>query len=308
LRMHRYQGKEQTDFEEDSEGDEDESATTPIYEKRDKLLQGAAASLRRKDGRKKKVRFLTKDFMKKFIEFAKKKAEANPPLLTDEAREAIAQKYAEIRSDDSVQTLPITARCLETIIRLASAHAKLRVSNEITVDDVDAVYKVLTFALTNDALPSDGTEMAEAVAGMNIEGDDDENEEDEMFGRAREDQGMDVEGGSPRKGRKKRKKPMDHASPQRMVQAKSFGESIPSRAAAVAARSQTDNKAKALGTFIVGYWRSSRASNVGIKQLTQLALKDANLGFSTADEVAAAVKALEKAEKVFVNANIIYRI
>jgi len=297
LRMHRYEGKESNDFDDDQEANEDESQTTPIYEKRDKLLQGAAASLRRKDGKKKKVRFLTKDFIKKFIEFAKKRAEGNPPILTDEAREAIAQRYAEIRADDSVQTLPITARCLETIIRLASAHAKLRISNRITVDDVNAVIKVLQYALTNDAMPSDGTEMADAVAGMNIEGDDNE-EDEEMFG-------MDVEGEASKK-RKKRKRPNDPESPDRMVQAKGSNMSNPTRANAP--RVQTDDKAKELGKYIVAWWRETRQSSIGIKQLTEMALKEDKLGLSSAAEVKAAVETLKAADKVFIAGETIYRI
>ena len=48
------------------------------------------------------------------------------PVLTEEARECIAGRYAEMRSRQDERTLPVTARSLETIIRLASAHAKVR--------------------------------------------------------------------------------------------------------------------------------------------------------------------------------------
>ena len=47
------------------------------------------------------------------------------PVLTEEARECIAGRYAEMRSRQDERTLPVTARSLETIIRLASAHAKV---------------------------------------------------------------------------------------------------------------------------------------------------------------------------------------
>ncbi len=47
------------------------------------------------------------------------------PVLTEEARECIAGRYAEMRSRQDERTLPVTARSLETVIRLASAHAKV---------------------------------------------------------------------------------------------------------------------------------------------------------------------------------------
>eukprot|EP00483_Globobulimina_turgida_P009780 UN09799 len=77
------------------------------------------------------------------------------PALTDEACEEIANKYAGLRELERNQTLPITARCLETIIRLSTAHAKLRLSKKIGLQDVDAAMEVLTFALTNDAEPQE---------------------------------------------------------------------------------------------------------------------------------------------------------
>lgn len=45
------------------------------------------------------------------------------------------------------QTLPITARTLETIIRLSTAHAKLKQQNTVTSADVDAALEVLEFAI-----------------------------------------------------------------------------------------------------------------------------------------------------------------
>eukprot|EP00484_Ammonia_sp_Unknown_P002257 CAMPEP_0197072054 /NCGR_PEP_ID=MMETSP1384-20130603/209900_1 /TAXON_ID=29189 /ORGANISM="Ammonia sp." /LENGTH=829 /DNA_ID=CAMNT_0042510867 /DNA_START=146 /DNA_END=2633 /DNA_ORIENTATION=- len=98
----------------------------------------------------KKQKIFTTEFVKKYIEFAKKQYK---PVLTDEACQEIANKYAELRGQERNQTLPITARCLETIIRLSTAHAKLRLSKKIKMEDVDAAMNVLQFALTHDADP-----------------------------------------------------------------------------------------------------------------------------------------------------------
>lgn len=65
---------------------------------------------------------LQHEFLRKYLHFAKTRMK---PVLTEEARECIAGRYAEMRSRQDERTLPITARSLETIIRLASAHAKV---------------------------------------------------------------------------------------------------------------------------------------------------------------------------------------
>lgn len=54
-------------------------------------------------------------------------------MLTEEARECIAGRYAEMRSRQDERTLPVTARSLETIIRLASANAKVCLDDRMTV-------------------------------------------------------------------------------------------------------------------------------------------------------------------------------
>merc|ERR1712244_180265 len=104
------------------------------------------------------------------IDFAKKQYK---PTLTDAACEEIANKYGELREEERNQTLPITARCLETIIRLSTAHAKLRLSKKITIDDVNAAMEILQFALTNDAEP----EQKKKPSRRHEESDEDEDEE-----------------------------------------------------------------------------------------------------------------------------------
>lgn len=45
--------------------------------------------------------------------------------LTQEANEQIADYYTELRATSGDRALPVTVRSLETIVRLASAHAKV---------------------------------------------------------------------------------------------------------------------------------------------------------------------------------------
>ncbi len=87
-----------------------------------------------------------------YINYAKHRAK---PTLTPAAAEHIASAYRDLRQDlDSTKTLPITARCLETLIRLATAHAKCRLDKtSVTVEDAEVAVTVLKFALFNQAEP-----------------------------------------------------------------------------------------------------------------------------------------------------------
>ena len=74
------------------------------------------------------------------------------PILTLEAENKIAEQYSRWRSDKaeamrSRRALPVTARTLETIIRLATAHAKMRLSKSIDVADATAAIEVMRFAI-----------------------------------------------------------------------------------------------------------------------------------------------------------------
>lgn len=99
------------------------------------------------------------DFLRKYLHYAKTKIQ---PILTEEARECIASRYAEMRSRQDERTLPVTARSLETVIRLASAHAKARLSRTVEADlDVSAAMDILSFALyheNNNNTPGDRPE------------------------------------------------------------------------------------------------------------------------------------------------------
>merc|ERR1712013_726119 len=132
-------------------------------------------SIWRKQRLRKKHKIFTTDFCKKYVDFAKKQYK---PVLTDEACEEIANKYGELREEERSQTLPITARCLETIIRLSTAHAKLRLSKTVQLNDVDAAMEILTFALTNDAeAQSMNKRSGDKDEGMDVDSDEDGDEE-----------------------------------------------------------------------------------------------------------------------------------
>merc|ERR1719499_2306763 len=136
--------------------DEDDRDANDIWEKSARMT-GAAAKMRNKRGMN--VAFLKKSFCKKYIAYCKQKCR---PVLTNEASELMAEKYAQLRDVEANGTLPITARCFETMIRLSAAHAKLRLSKRIEKKDVESIMKILMFALkSSDTSPKEDEDMQE---------------------------------------------------------------------------------------------------------------------------------------------------
>ncbi|XP_078437546.1 minichromosome maintenance (MCM2/3/5) family protein [Wolffia australiana] len=151
-RMHRYcsDGGMGTGERNSRYGEEDDGDAAAVFVKYDRVLHGQD----RKKGKKSKTEKLTIKFLKKYIHYAKNRVQ---PKLTDEASDQIALAYAELRNGSASSkpgggTLPITARTLETIIRLSTAHAKLKLKNEVLKDDVDEALKVLNFAIYHKEL------------------------------------------------------------------------------------------------------------------------------------------------------------
>ncbi len=83
--------------------------------------------------------------MKKYVAYAKQKFK---PKLSDIAIEEIKDFYIKIRnqssrSDSEIKPIPITARQLEGIIRLSEAHAKIRLSDEVTREDAKKAIELI---------------------------------------------------------------------------------------------------------------------------------------------------------------------
>jgi len=79
---------------------------------------------------------IERDLFKKYVAFAKQKIE---PKLTEEAVEEIKKFYVKMRkasSEGESRSIPISARQLQGLVRLAEAHAKSRLS--LTVDKEDS--------------------------------------------------------------------------------------------------------------------------------------------------------------------------
>ncbi|KAK2067779.1 hypothetical protein P8C59_001488 [Phyllachora maydis] len=123
-----------------------------MYEKFNPMLH-AGVTLTSGRGANKKKEVLSIPFMKKYIQYAKNRIK---PVLTQEASDRIADIYVGLRNDEMEgnqrKTSPMTVRTLETLIRLATAHAKSRLSNRIDERDAEAAESILRFALFKEVV------------------------------------------------------------------------------------------------------------------------------------------------------------
>ncbi|KAF8078335.1 MCM2/3/5 family-domain-containing protein [Lyophyllum atratum] len=130
---------------------EGDAVDTSPFEKFDPLLHiGIVNSSGRqtRSSKPKNKEILSIPFVKKYIQYAKSKP---APALTKGAADHIVQVYASLRNVDmegnNKKTSPLTARTLETLIRLATAHAKARLSTKVEEADAKQAEEIMRFAL-----------------------------------------------------------------------------------------------------------------------------------------------------------------
>jgi DNA replication licensing factor MCM3 len=183
IRGHRYrpdhgQSGHDSDFDdEDSDDDGDkENRVHSVWQRNRQVVSSESASDPHAHD------MLQHDFLRKYMHFAKTRMK---PVLTDRAREFIAYRYAEMRSRQDERTLPVTARSLETVIRLATAHAKARLSLEVEAEpDCAVAMDILSFALYHEnhyrpnEAPKTATTPAEPKGEKRPEVSDSEAEDD----------------------------------------------------------------------------------------------------------------------------------
>ncbi|QRW27581.1 DNA replication licensing factor MCM2/3/5 family pretein [Rhizoctonia solani] len=153
----------------------------------DPLIHGGVApgpSSRSTRSAAKKPEILSIPFVKKYIQYAKAKP---APVLTQGAADWIVQVYASLRNDElegnNKKTSPLTARTLETLIRLATAHAKARLSSKVEEKDAMAAEEILKFALFKEVLKPERRKRRKlntGAAGAGAQSDEEEGSDDEM--------------------------------------------------------------------------------------------------------------------------------
>lgn len=200
LRMHRYRQpgvEEGAPFREQLhqtlgvglDQEQDVNKPTDVYEKFNVMLH-AGVTITTGRGSARKVEVLSIPFIKKYIQYAKSQRK---PFLTKGAADHIVATYSALRNDEMEgnqrKTSPMTARTLETLIRLATAHAKARLSHRVEERDAEAAEAILRFALFKEVV-EDERRKRRKVSGANTSendsSDDDGDESDDGGDRTRE--------------------------------------------------------------------------------------------------------------------------
>ncbi|PBJ79384.1 putative minichromosome maintenance (MCM) complex subunit [Trypanosoma cruzi] len=82
------------------------------------------------------------DFLRAYVQLAKE----GRPLLTEASQQLVSQHYVQLRAEQqegSKDGFYVTARTLEAIVRLSTAHAKLRLSSTVDEEDVKNAMELL---------------------------------------------------------------------------------------------------------------------------------------------------------------------
>lgn len=184
VRMHRYRNPKEQDGEVlpmggnyaeflttfNLQNENDGTKDMQIFEKYDALLHG--------DSRTRSEQVLSVQFMRKYIHLAK----CLKPRLTQEASDVIANEYSRLRSQDDdshmARTQPVTARTLETLIRLSTAHAKARMGKTISVADAKAAIELVQFAYFKKVLEKEKRKRRRSEDGDDSDVEDDEHDDE----------------------------------------------------------------------------------------------------------------------------------
>ncbi|RMZ71901.1 hypothetical protein GMOD_00009255 [Pyrenophora seminiperda CCB06] len=196
LRMHRYRQpgtEEGAPVREEGaqllgvglETDADANRPTEVYEKFNPMLHsGVTITVGR--GASRRTEVLSIPFIKKYIQYAKREK----PILTKGAADNIVAAYSALRNDEldagTRRTSPITARTLETLIRLSTAHAKARLSKRVEQKDADIAEQILRFALFKEVVEDDRRKRRRTVRDPDAMSTDAESSGDDEDGNEQE--------------------------------------------------------------------------------------------------------------------------
>jgi replicative DNA helicase Mcm len=89
---------------------------------------------------------LDAEFLRKYVAYAKRSCF---PTMTEEAKEAIRDFYTDLRArgEGEDNPVPVTARKLEALVRLAEASARVRLSDTVELADAERVIDVVHTSL-----------------------------------------------------------------------------------------------------------------------------------------------------------------
>nr|KAF6506462.1 minichromosome maintenance complex component 3 [Rousettus aegyptiacus] len=267
---------------------------TQIYEKHDNLLHGS---------KKKKEKMVSAAFMKKYIHVAK----IIKPILTQESAAYIAEEYSRLRSQDSMssdtaRTSPVTARTLETLIRLATAHAKARMSKTVDLQDAEEAVELVQYAYFKKVLEKEKKRKKQHEDESETEDEEEKSQEDQVQKRKR------------RKTRHSDAKDGDSYDPYDFSDTE---EEMPQVHTPKTADSQetkesqrvelSESRLKAFKVALLEVFQEAHAQSVGMNRLTESINRDKDEPFSSA-EIQAALSKMQDDNQVMVSEGIVFLI
>ncbi|XP_057556197.1 DNA replication licensing factor MCM3 [Hippopotamus amphibius kiboko] len=307
LRMHRYRAPGEQDGDamplgsavdilatEDPNFSQEDQQDTQIYEKHDNLLHGA---------KKKKEKMVSAAFMRKYIHVAK----IIKPVLTQESAAYIAEEYSRLRSQDSMssdtaRTSPVTARTLETLIRLATAHAKARMSKTVDLQDAEEAVELVQYAYFKKVLEKEKKRKKRSEDGSETEDEEEKSQEDQEQKRKR------------RKTRRSDAKDGDSYDPYDFSDTE---EEMPQVHTPKATDSQetkesqkvelSESRLKAFKVALLEVFQEAHAQSVGMNRLTESINGDREEPFSP-EEIQAALSTMQDDNQVMVSEGIVFLI
>jgi len=96
---------------------------------------------------------IERELFKKYIAYCRVNVH---PVLSDDAADKIEEYYVTLRSSGVQGRVPATARQLEALVRLSESSAKTRLSNAVTVSDVERAIQLTNFIMKELATDETG--------------------------------------------------------------------------------------------------------------------------------------------------------
>ena len=124
---------------------------------------------------------ITLPFLKKYIQYARTRLAA--PTLTKAAVDCIVNAYAEFRQQrdtdvTEAKTFPVTPRTLETLIRLATAHAKARLCARVEKKDALVAQEMVEYCLYKEVKKKPSKRQRRKTAVSDEEDDTEQEDSD----------------------------------------------------------------------------------------------------------------------------------
>ncbi|XP_077367431.1 DNA replication licensing factor MCM3 [Festucalex cinctus] len=314
LRMHRYRDpREQEGAAMTLGGSVDVLATDDpdvvaqeheelqVYEKHNNLLHG---------NKKKREKIVSKEFMRKYIHIAK----AVTPVLTEEAANHIAEEYSRLRSQeqlgtDIARTSPVTARTLETLIRLSTAHAKARMSKMVEMEDSEVAVELVQFAYFKKVLEKEKKRSRkERASGSDEEEEEASTQQTQRSQRKRVRRGSQgSEPYSPYDFSEEQDVPEIQASSVKKPKAKQVEVEQTDAASVADAAELSPERLKEFKSSLFAVFQSAHAQSVNMQALMDGVNKERRVRFTEA-EVRIALTRMQDDNQVMVADDIIFLI